>query len=1305
MLVKMGQMINITLAHYKITGKLGAGGMGEVYRASDTKLGREVAIKVLPAEFASSKERLARFEREAKALAQLNHPNVGSIHGFDHEGGTYFLVLELIEGDTLQERILKGPLSVEEGLKVFRQIAAALEAAHEKGIVHRDLKPANIKIDPRGLVKVLDFGLSKVAVGSRSGVTDSEESGSTLADSMAPTITSQFTMPGKVMGTAAYMSPEQSRGQEVDRRTDVWAFGCCLYEALTGRKPFKGQTASDLMAEILKTDPDFTVIPPETPGEVLGLLRRSLEKDPRRRLRDLGDIAIALEDVSATTRISSARLQQSDLSSIDHTESGKSGYRKILKLGRLIGTVILALCFSYAVWTVLINRQGDDSGASIDSHHAIRTLIVQPFVNAKEEDSDSQWLSKTLHQALKHQLKPLDRLEIKPAGYVDVDATVKGTFVREGEQLHVTVTLVNHTRQTEETLGNYTKAAIDIFQLQNDIAISIAEQISSNLSEEERALIEREDDINPEAYITYRKGIDALDVSGFANADEVISYFQRAIQIDSRFLPPYLQQAWAHWWPTIYGTESTTAIQAFEKSFTVLDAAEAVFPDEPIIATTRTFFRAIVDFDFLPAKEALDGALLEAPDDPDLNFMKVWYSIFVEARYLDAMLLIDRMILEDSDRIAFHDARAEAFSFMGRESEAMMLNASIAAGHAEDFDRLINNALSQKQIGDLDSALVNARKAVGVSANHPAALCILAEIHAAREETGEARRLLDQVEERRAAGWFVPLIFSARAEAELNRPGAALRLLEAAHQNKEGWSLMYSLRSPRFIGLMADTKGFWKLISDMGYPALPFDHPYYEKEQEMRYGVGSSVADVSASGSPNSIAVLPFSTAGSDEDDALSEGLTEDMTGMLQKISGLTVRGGRSASRFKDISDTKEVGEGLDVDHLLYGKVSREGSQIRINVNLVVAATDKLLWSEAYDHDISSIFTTRTKVAQEVARQLQVELGVEEERELEERGTDNAEAYALYLQGRAHWNRRTLGDFEKAEGYFKAALLLDENFAVAYSGLADVHALWGWYSGSSSGSHSKLTFEFAERAEKLNPRLAQPHATLGWAKGIFHSDWEGAELEFDTAITLNPNYANGYHWLADMLLILGRPEQALVAARRSVELDPTSINHATVANALIFLGKTDDAVAYLQKRIEEDPTFLLYRVRLGEAFIEKKMFARAAGELDLLDSTEVSKERLMAMRARVFALMGKTSEARRLLKELDELMQTSSDLGGSIAIALISLGDDDAALTRLERLVASRGDLMGFLFSRRVWIKLHDHPRYQAVLRTLNLLD
>src|SRR5215470_6697108 len=252
------------LGPYEVLSPIGAGGMGEVYRARDGKLGRDVAIKVLPAAFAADPERLARFRREAQVLASLAHPNVAHIYGVEEAGGVDALVLELVEGETLAERIARGALPVDEALDFARQVADALEAAHEKGIVHRDLKPANVKITPQGKVKVLDFGLAKAVAGDPSSP-DATQS---------PTITAAATQAGVVIGTAAYMSPEQARGRAVDKRSDIWAFGAVVYEMLTGRKAFEGETVSDTLAAVLRADVNWAALPPETPASVRRVLKR-----------------------------------------------------------------------------------------------------------------------------------------------------------------------------------------------------------------------------------------------------------------------------------------------------------------------------------------------------------------------------------------------------------------------------------------------------------------------------------------------------------------------------------------------------------------------------------------------------------------------------------------------------------------------------------------------------------------------------------------------------------------------------------------------------------------------------------------------------------------------------------------------------------------------------------------------------------------------------------------------------------------------------------------------------------------------
>src|SRR5215831_5781019 len=277
------------LGLFEVVGPLGAGGMGEVYRARDTRLGREVALKVLPEAFARDPVRVGRFSREARMLASINHPSIAAIYGAEEDGGIRYLVLELVPGDTLAERMAGGAISLDESLSFARQIAEALEAAHERGVVHRDLKPSNIKVTPEGKIKVLDLGLAKMM----------EETSEEADLSNSPTLVQDQTRPGVILGTAEFMSPEQARGKTIDKRTDIWAFGCILFEMLSGRRAFSGETVSDILAAILTREPEWPALPAHTPARIRDLLARCLQKDANQRLRDIGDARVEIERVQA----------------------------------------------------------------------------------------------------------------------------------------------------------------------------------------------------------------------------------------------------------------------------------------------------------------------------------------------------------------------------------------------------------------------------------------------------------------------------------------------------------------------------------------------------------------------------------------------------------------------------------------------------------------------------------------------------------------------------------------------------------------------------------------------------------------------------------------------------------------------------------------------------------------------------------------------------------------------------------------------------------------------------------------------
>ncbi len=349
-------MIGRTIAHYEITGLLGKGGMGEVYRARDTKLGREVALKMLPAEMSRDPERLARFDREARTLATLQHTNVASAYGLEDTPEARFLVMELVEGEGLDALMARGPVPLAQARQIAAQIACGLDAAHEKGIVHRDLKPANIRITKDGTVKVLDFGLAKGWGG-----------GDAADIANSPTMTGHATMQGIILGTAGYMSPEQARGQEVDKRSDIWAFGVIVWEMLTGQRLFEGSTTSDVMAGVLRAEINHGALPADTPASIRRLLRRCLEREAKHRLRDIGDAALELGETRDDAPVAAA-------------PATTSGSRNRPLLAAVLAVVIVGAVF--ATWAVTRRTAGSGAEQPVISFDQ-KTFDQQVIYNAR----------------------------------------------------------------------------------------------------------------------------------------------------------------------------------------------------------------------------------------------------------------------------------------------------------------------------------------------------------------------------------------------------------------------------------------------------------------------------------------------------------------------------------------------------------------------------------------------------------------------------------------------------------------------------------------------------------------------------------------------------------------------------------------------------------------------------------------------------------------------------------------------------------------------------------------------------------
>ena len=473
---------------FEILRPLGAGGMGEVFLARDSRLDREVAIKTLPGSVAGDPGRLARFEREAKLLASLNHPNVGAIYGLEDAGGTPCLILEFVAGETLSQRLARGALPLRDALEVCGQIASAIEAAHERGIVHRDLKPANVMLTPSGTAKVLDFGLSKSAV---------EDSQSPELTAM-PTLANSATGVGVILGTAPYMSPEQARGQAVDRRTDVWAFGCIVYECLCGRPAFSGPTTSDVIAKILEREPEWAALPVAAPERVRELVRKCLTRDLAERPRDIGDlrreISKTLHELSSSSSIVPGLSQKPSLAVLyfeNLAEDKESEY------------------FCAGVTEDILTDLSKIKGLRVASRNAVARYRGQA--------NDIP----------------------KVAAELGVSAVLEGSVRRSGDKVRITAQLINAADGFHLWAERYDRTLQDVFAVQEEIATSIASALSVALTPAETVNLVQDRPADARAYDLYLRGRQAYGEYTKESHAEALRLFREAVKVDPEYALAY----------------------------------------------------------------------------------------------------------------------------------------------------------------------------------------------------------------------------------------------------------------------------------------------------------------------------------------------------------------------------------------------------------------------------------------------------------------------------------------------------------------------------------------------------------------------------------------------------------------------------------------------------------------------------------------------------------------------------------------------------------------------------------------------
>ncbi len=718
-------LIGQQIGTYKVLSLLGAGGMGEVYRARDTTLGRDVALKVLPARFTADLDRVARFEREARLLATLNHAHIGAIYGFENARSVSALVLELVEGPTLADRLANGPLPPTEALNIAGQITEALEAAHEKGVIHRDLKPANIKITRDGAVKVLDFGLAKAAA-----------SGDAPDLSHLPTMTIDVTSEGMIAGTPGYMSPEQARGQSVDKRTDIWAFGCVLYEMLAGRAPFAGATIPDIFVSILEREPDWSALPEKTPPSVRQLLHRCLEKDPKARLRDIGEARIELTAKQDASGLLVSR-------------------RRFIQASAIVGVVIVMVAAGVVVFS------------PAKPVTPIRAVAVLPLENLSG-DPEQEYFADGMTEQLTADLSAISTLRVisrtsvmqfkkarKPlsdiARELNVDAVIEGSVVRVGEQVRITAKLIRAA--TEDTLWaqSYERDLRDVLGLQSEVAKSIASEVNVTLTPQEEVRLASARPVDVEAHQQFLLGRFHLNKGTEEGLKKAVEYFELAIAKDPGDASAYAGLAEANIGLSSNYVHPREAMpKAKTAALTALKLNESLAEAHAALG----LIHLIYDWDGPGAERELRRAIQL---NPSLATARLNYSAYLstQGRQDEAVQEIRRAVELDPLSARTHADGTGLMMFAGRLDEAIELARKGLELEPNHAFVLALQGVAYAEKGRFQEAVSNLQKAAQLDKS-PSILAFGAHVSALAGDKSEAQKLIRSVEEGAKQRYFCP---------------------------------------------------------------------------------------------------------------------------------------------------------------------------------------------------------------------------------------------------------------------------------------------------------------------------------------------------------------------------------------------------------------------------------------------------------------------------------------------------------------------------------------------------------------------
>jgi serine/threonine-protein kinase len=1252
------------LGHYEIIAPLGAGGMGEVYRARDTRLGREVAVKVLPELFANHPDRLARFEREAKAVAALSHPNILAIHDYGTDGNVTYAVMELLEGETLRDRLVKGPLSWREAVEIGAAIAEGLAAAHAKGIIHRDLKPENLFLTADGRMKILDFGLARMTP---------------LPNAQTETspYVSEGTDAGTVMGTVGYMSPEQVRGEPADARSDLFSFGCVLYEMVTGKRAFQRTTAAETMTAILHDEPQGPMgSDHQIPMELGRVIRQCLAKSPNQRLQSARDLALGLRATGSDP-------------GLHHPPAANRRFSLIIGI---VAASLLIGGIGTAVYFLTRNVNRPETGNPPEEAKAIEAVAVLPFDNVGG-DPKTEHLSEGIPDTIIHSLSRMRQRDLKVRSLTSVahykgrkpelgevrrelgvGAVVTGRLQQRGNSLSVSVALID-VRDGSELWGRqYDKKLDNILALQDEIAKDIAANLRLHLTgEEERRLTKRGTD-NPEAFQLYLKGRYFWDKRTREGLEKAIEYFRKATDADPTYALAYagLADAYAIF-PINMGTRPSESLPKAKTA-----ARRALEIDGQLAEAHATLaVLAASEWNWTESEKLYKQAI---ELNPNYASAHQWYGLFLSvmgrfdearaqhrrAQELDPLSL---MVNTAAGRVDFfagqYDVAIEQYrKTLEMDSDFWFVRIFLA-------EALIARGMYKEALGELQSAR-------GFWAEHSTVLALTGRAFALMRRRTDALEVIDKLKAMTRER-YVPPCRVAVIYASLGENKQALDWLEKAYAEQD-LLLWYLKVEPAYKGLHSEAR-YADLLRRMGLA---------DKAAERDQSI-------------HSVAVLPFKNEGGDpKTEYLSNGLADQIHDSLRQVRrrDLTIRSLSSVSRYKRREiDVRAVARELDVQVLVTGSLRQLGDDLTISVELVDALNDNSVWSHNYPGKLSEILNLQDKIAREVAAHLQLELTGEEEQRLTRRYTEDPEAYLLYREAIHHSNKFTEEGLTTAVEYCQRALKKDPHYAPAFAALGRCYHVLGSVHQGLSQTQAKAKHYLAE-ALKIDGTLAEAHSGLGVIYLFEDRDWPAAERELKRAFELDPSapFANLYGFY---LAAMDRLPEALATLRRGQELDPLAAPRTVeVAMCYNWMRQHERAIDEAKKALELDPNLFLAYGELVLAYTQMGMHKEAIAASEGMKRLKAH-PRGQGLLGYAYAKAGQRAEAQKILKQLEGL--TGPQRAFAIARIHAALGEKEQAFKWLQKACDEREGPVIWLKVDPTLDNLRKDPRFVEMLKDMKL--